>query len=143
MFWLAHCRFKALKDLVALHECKTHSDAAQEKLCQASVLIVGAGGLGCPAAVYLAASGIGRIGIVDHDTVELSNLHRQILHTEASVGTHKAQSAASACCAVNSSIEVDLPLATWDLDSEVYQRTMAASDLCPYAVCVLCCILVT
>lgn len=54
--------------------------AAQSKLCRGSVLIVGAGGLGSPAALYLAAAGVGRIGIVDRDAVELSNIHRQVIH---------------------------------------------------------------
>ena len=70
------------------------------------MLIIGAGGLGCPAAIYLAAAGVGRIGIVDKDVVDLSNLHRQILHTESKVGRHKADSAAEACRAVNSLIKV-------------------------------------
>lgn len=82
--------------------------SAQEALSQAAVLIIGAGGLGCPAAIYLAACGVGQIGIVDHDSVEMSNLHRQILHTEASIGMHKAESAAAACRALNSSIKVAL-----------------------------------
>ena len=80
--------------------------AAQARLCQGSVLIVGAGGLGSPAALYLAAAGIGRLGIVDADALELSNLHRQIAHQEASVGKHKAVSAAASCRALNSSIQV-------------------------------------
>ena len=80
--------------------------AAQGRLCRSSVLVVGAGGLGSPAVLYLAAAGVGRLGIVDKDTVELSNLHRQIAHTEAGQGVHKAESAADACRALNSSIEV-------------------------------------
>lgn len=80
--------------------------AAQARLCKAAVLVIGAGGLGCPAALYLAAAGVGRLGIVDQDAVELSNLHRQIAHREASVGMHKADSAAQACSGLNSSIQV-------------------------------------
>ena len=82
--------------------------AAQDKLCKASVLVVGAGGLGCPAAVYLTAAGIGRLGIVDKDLVDCSNLHRQILHQERDIGRHKAESAAESCRAVNSTIQVML-----------------------------------
>lgn len=58
-----------------------------------SVLIVGAGGLGCPAALYLACAGIGHIGIVDYDDIEINNLHRQLLYTETSVGTAKVTAA--------------------------------------------------
>ncbi len=65
----------------------------QQKLQQSKVLIVGAGGLGCPAAQYLAASGIGTIGIADFDTISISNLHRQILYTSAEVGLLKAETA--------------------------------------------------
>ena len=81
--------------------------AAQARLCNGSVLIIGAGGLGSPAAIYLAAAGVGRIGIVDRDTVELSNIHRQIIHTEASVGIHKADSAANTMKSINSSIIIE------------------------------------
>lgn len=65
----------------------------QLRLRYASVLIVGAGGLGCPAAAYLAGAGIGHIGIIDGDTVEESNLHRQILHSASKVGMSKVDSA--------------------------------------------------
>ena len=61
----------------------------QEKLLAAKVLIIGAGGLGSPAALYLASAGIGTIGIVDSDKVELNNLQRQILHSNANVGKAK------------------------------------------------------
>ena len=65
----------------------------QLSLRKSSVLIIGAGGLGCPAAQYLAGAGIGTIGLVDGDVVELSNLHRQILHTTERVGQLKVDSA--------------------------------------------------
>jgi sulfur-carrier protein adenylyltransferase/sulfurtransferase len=66
-------------------------EASQERLQQARVLVVGAGGLGCPAAQYLAAAGIGTLGIADFDTVSLGNLHRQVLFTPAEVGQNKAR----------------------------------------------------
>ena len=66
----------------------------QQQLLQASVLIVGAGGLGSPAALYLACAGVGTIGVIDREAVALSNLHRQILHTTADVGRPKSASAA-------------------------------------------------
>lgn len=66
------------------------SEAMQQRLQQAKVLIVGAGGLGCPAAQYLASSGVGTLGIADYDTVSISNLHRQILFTPVDVGQKKA-----------------------------------------------------
>ncbi|KAL8706955.1 MAG: hypothetical protein Q9201_000003 [Fulgogasparrea decipioides] len=65
----------------------------QRNLTDASVLIVGVGGLGCPAAAYLAAAGVGTIGLIDGDTVDISNLHRQIIHTSSTVGNHKVHSA--------------------------------------------------
>lgn len=70
------------------------------------MLIVGAGGLGCPCAMYLSGAGIGHIGLVDYDQVELNNLHRQILHKEASIGVDKVVSAASALHTLNSSIRI-------------------------------------
>ncbi|KAJ7105747.1 hypothetical protein C8R43DRAFT_1140723 [Mycena crocata] len=79
----------------------------QLKLQSSSVVVVGAGGLGCPALQYLAAAGIGRIGIIDHDVVEVSNLQRQILHDESKVGMPKAESAARALKQMNSRLTVD------------------------------------
>ncbi len=65
----------------------------QRKLLDASVLVIGAGGLGSPIAMYLAAAGVGKIGVVDFDAVDVSNLQRQILHTNADVGRSKVESA--------------------------------------------------
>jgi molybdopterin/thiamine biosynthesis adenylyltransferase len=70
------------------------SGAAQARLRSASAMVVGAGALGCPAATYLVAAGIGRLGIVDDGTIELSNLHRQPLHLTPDVGARKAENAA-------------------------------------------------
>lgn len=78
----------------------------QRNLSRSSILVVGAGGLGSPAAMYLAACGVGCLGIVDNDRVELNNLHRQIIHTEAYVGQPKVKSAVTACHAINSSIKL-------------------------------------
>ncbi|XP_010877497.2 adenylyltransferase and sulfurtransferase MOCS3 [Esox lucius] len=77
----------------------------QLSLSQTSVLIIGCGGLGCPLAQYLAAAGIGRVGLLDFDEVELSNLHRQVLHGEDSQGQAKALSAAHAVRRLNSTVE--------------------------------------
>ncbi|KAL8172502.1 hypothetical protein V2J09_024306 [Rumex salicifolius] len=78
----------------------------QSNLLKSSVLVVGAGGLGSPALLYLAACGVGRLGVIDHDVVELNNMHRQIIHTEAYIGRPKVESASAACRSVNSSIEI-------------------------------------
>lgn len=67
--------------------------SGQIKLKNGHVLVVGAGGLGCPASLYLAAAGVGNITLLDSDDVELSNLHRQILHTEYNIGIPKVDSA--------------------------------------------------
>ncbi|XP_004462248.1 adenylyltransferase and sulfurtransferase MOCS3 [Dasypus novemcinctus] len=77
----------------------------QLRLATASVLIVGCGGLGCPLAQYLAAAGVGRLGLVDYDVVEMSNLARQVLHGEALAGQAKAFSAAASLRRLNSAVE--------------------------------------
>ncbi len=79
----------------------------QAKLRAARVLLVGAGGLGSPLALYLAAAGVGTLGIVDHDTVDLSNLQRQIAHNTARIGDLKADSAAHAISALNPNVVVE------------------------------------
>lgn len=80
--------------------------AGQERLAQARVLVVGAGGLGSPVLLYLAAAGVGTLGIVDDDRVELSNLQRQVLHETGDVGRAKVQSAADALLELNPEITV-------------------------------------
>lgn len=78
----------------------------QKKLAAAKVLIIGAGGLGAPAAMYLAAAGVGQIGIADADVVDLSNLQRQIIHTTSDLGKAKVESAAETMRAINPDVEV-------------------------------------
>jgi len=80
----------------------------QEKLLNAKVLVVGAGGLGSPVLMYLAAAGVGTLGIVDDDTVDLSNLQRQIVHTTDRIGISKVESAAIALRAINPDIKLVL-----------------------------------
>lgn len=79
----------------------------QEKLTQSHALIVGAGGLGSPAALYLAAGGVGTLTICDFDVVDLTNLQRQILHTTAAVGVNKAVSARNALLAINPELQIN------------------------------------
>jgi molybdopterin/thiamine biosynthesis adenylyltransferase/rhodanese-related sulfurtransferase len=88
----------------------------QERLRAARVLIVGAGGLGSPAALYLAAAGVGTIGLVDSDAVELSNLHRQILHRTADVGRAKTASASDSIAELNPHVTVQVHHERLDAD---------------------------
>jgi len=85
--------------------------AGQEKLLASRALIIGAGGLGSPAAMYLAAAGVGQLAIADHDVVELSNLQRQLLHRDGDIGRPKAISASETLRAVNPDVAVT-PLET-------------------------------
>ena len=78
----------------------------QRKLLNAKVVLIGAGGLGSPTALYLAAAGVGTMGIVDFDTVDLSNLHRQIIHGHANIGKPKVESAASQLHDINPDVKV-------------------------------------
>jgi molybdopterin/thiamine biosynthesis adenylyltransferase len=78
----------------------------QSELISAKVLVVGAGGLGSPLLLYLAAAGVGTIGLVDDDTVDLSNLQRQIVHTTSSVGESKVESAAATIAAINPEVKL-------------------------------------
>ncbi|MBT3389719.1 MAG: molybdopterin-synthase adenylyltransferase MoeB [Chloroflexi bacterium] len=80
----------------------------QEKLKAAAVLVIGTGGLGSPVALYLAAAGIGRIGLVDYDVVDFSNLQRQVIHGEATLGKLKVESARARMLDINPDIQVDV-----------------------------------
>ncbi len=82
--------------------------AGQKKLKAASVLLIGAGGLGSPLGMYLAAAGVGHIGVVDYDVVDFSNLQRQVIHGTSSLGTLKVESARSRMLDVNPEIRVDI-----------------------------------
>ena len=94
--------------------------AGQERLLQSRVLVVGLGGLGCPAALYLAAAGVGTLLLADGDAVELANLQRQIAHGDADIGRNKAESAAAAIAALNPGVSV-----------EVIPKQLAEADMPP------------
>ena len=98
----------------------------QERLMASTVLVVGAGGLGSPVALYLAAAGVGRLIIADFDRVDLTNLQRQILHATDRIGTAKAESARRTLHALNPEIEI-VPIGR-RLEGELLQEQVAASD---------------
>lgn len=102
-------------------------EAGQARLLDSKVLLVGAGGLGSPAAYYLAAAGVGTLGLVDHDVVDRSNLQRQILHTDARVGSSKVASARLTLQALNPSVQV-IGHET-HLSSENVERLLAGYDV--------------
>lgn len=99
----------------------------QEALKAASVLVVGLGGLGCAAAQYLAAAGVGRMTLLDFDTVSLSNLQRQTLHSDATIGQPKVDSARAALARINP--HVDLTAINALLDDAALEQQIAAHDL--------------
>lgn len=99
----------------------------QEKLKASHVLVVGLGGLGCAAAQYLAAAGVGSMTLLDFDTVSLSNLQRQILHSDARIGMPKVASAALALAEINP--HVTLTQIDHQLDDEELQQAIARCDL--------------
>ncbi len=101
--------------------------AGQEALLAAQVVIVGLGGLGCPAALYLAAAGVGSLTLVDHDVVELSNLQRQIAHTTADIGKPKVESVAESVRALNPAVAVHARVEK--LDKESCRSLVQTTDL--------------
>ncbi|MDP3133281.1 MAG: molybdopterin-synthase adenylyltransferase MoeB [Burkholderiaceae bacterium] len=99
----------------------------QERLLGARVLMVGAGGLGSAAGLYLGSAGVGRLTVVDHDTVDATNLQRQVAHTLARVGTPKAESLQAAIAAINPDVQV-LPV-TQRADDALLARLVAQADV--------------
>jgi adenylyltransferase/sulfurtransferase len=89
----------------------------QHKLKQARVLVVGAGGLGAPVLIYLAAAGVGTLGVIDDDKVTLSNLQRQIIHATGDIGRPKSQSAADAIARLNPEVSVEAHCARLSADN--------------------------
>ena len=102
-------------------------EEGQAKLLSSRVLVVGAGGLGSPVLLYLAAAGVGTIGIVDNDRVDLSNLQRQIVHATASVGAPKVESARDTIAAVNPGVRVEAHAQR--LESQNAEALVGAYDL--------------
>ena len=112
----------------------------QAKLRAARVLIVGAGGLGAPLALYLAAAGVGTIGLVDHDALELSNLQRQVIHATARIGRNKAESAAETLAGLNPEVTVDIHPVRMDAATARdliprYDLVCDGTDISPPASC--------
>lgn len=99
----------------------------QERLLDAHALIVGAGGLGCPVAIYLAAAGVGTITIIDYDTVDLSNLQRQIAHSTHNIGENKALSLTESIHRINPDVYVNA--ITRELDSKLLTDPVKKADV--------------
>jgi len=99
----------------------------QERIVRSHALVIGAGGLGSPAALYLASAGVGQITLADGDTVDLTNLQRQILHTQARVGTAKAESGRIALGEINP--EVVVTAVTQRLEGDALDAAVAAADV--------------
>ncbi|MEY4138127.1 MAG: hypothetical protein RLZZ371_309, partial [Pseudomonadota bacterium] len=99
----------------------------QERILGAHALIVGAGGLGSPVALYLGSAGVGHITVVDHDTVDLTNLQRQVAHTMAHVGSPKVQSIQAAITQINPGVQVT----TFEqrADAELLNQLVAQADV--------------
>ncbi|MCL1861714.1 MAG: HesA/MoeB/ThiF family protein [Proteobacteria bacterium] len=101
--------------------------AGQERILQSHALVIGAGGLGSPAALYLASAGVGTLTLADGDTVDATNLQRQILHTEARIGQAKASSGAQSLAQINAAVRV-VPLHE-RLEGEALEAHVAAADV--------------
>ena len=99
----------------------------QSRLLAAHALVIGAGGLGSPVALYLGTAGLGRITLVDHDTVDLTNLQRQVAHTQARVGLPKVASAREAIQAINPGVRVDT--VAQRADAELLDALVAQADV--------------
>lgn len=102
-------------------------EAGQAKLGGARVAMLGAGGLGAPAALYLAAAGVGQITLIDDDRVERSNLHRQVIHADARVGMYKTESARIALAALNPRVRIEIR--NERLQADNVERLLAGHDL--------------
>ncbi len=102
-------------------------DEGQTKLLESSVLVIGAGGLGSPLLLYLAAAGVGRIGVVDDDAVDLSNLQRQIVHDSSNIGMSKVESAKARLAEINPEVAVEIHQAR--LTRETAMDLVAGYDL--------------
>lgn len=99
----------------------------QIALKQSRALVIGVGGLGSPVAMYLAAAGVGRIVLVDHDEVDLSNLQRQVVHDQTQLGVPKVESAKQRLAAINSDIEIDA--VARKLDEDELSQQVASADV--------------
>jgi molybdopterin/thiamine biosynthesis adenylyltransferase len=99
----------------------------QQRILDGSALVIGAGGLGSPVALYLGSAGVGRITLVDHDIVDVTNLQRQIAHSMARVGQAKTGSAAAAIAAINPEVRVDT--VTERADAALLDRLVAQADV--------------
>ncbi len=102
-------------------------ESGQQKILDSSALIIGMGGLGSPAAMYLAASGIGKLVISDYDMVEVSNLQRQIIHADKSIGENKVDSAKATIEALNPECEVET--IAYQLDEDELKSTVEGVDI--------------
>ncbi|MGQ9558683.1 MAG: HesA/MoeB/ThiF family protein [Desulfurispora sp.] len=103
-------------------------ESGQERLARGRVVVLGLGGVGCMAALYLAAAGVGQLWLVDGDRVELSNLHRQVLYTMSDLGQYKARAAESHLAEVNPGVRCQV--VAQRVDEEQMLQLAARSDLC-------------